>query len=493
MIDYETFVRIRNYFDQDGLKYSQIADSLCIDKRTASKWANEKRYQPRKSSVRKSKLDPYKDEIMRMLEKHPYSGEQIFRRLKENGFEGGRTIVQDYVKKVRPPKTRAYLKLVFAPGECAQVDWGSYGSVRVGSTRRRLSFFVMVLCHSRMMYVEFTVSQTMEHFLGCHQNAFHFFGFVPEKVMVDNLKTAVLKRTAGSAPVFNPRYLDFSEHYGFSIVPCNVGKGNEKGVVENAVKYIKQNLLNGLDISDFSMMKPITRHWLDEVANVRMHRETGRKPVDMFQEEKTYLKPLPAHPYDIGVVEQKRASKQFRITIDTNRYSVPAQLAGVRLTTKLYPDRVLFYHDNQLVARHTRSYDRRRDFEHPDHPKALLARRRKAKEQKIYMRFLSLSDKASDYYRQLMQRRMNPFHHIQKIVSLSEIYSKEQVAMAMEDAFTFSAFSCEYIANILEQRKRPYKEPGALHLTRNSDLLDLSIEQEDLSVYNKIIEEVEND
>lgn len=493
MIDYETFVRIRNYFDQDGLKYTQIADSLGIDKRTAAKWANEKRYQPRKPSARKSKLDPYKDEILRMLEKHPYTGEQIFRRLKENGFEGGRTIVQDYVTKVRPKKTKAFLKLVFAPGECAQVDWGSYGSVRVGSTRRRLSFFVMVLCHSRMMYVEFTVSQTMEHFLGCHQNAFHFFGAVPEKIMVDNLKSAVLKRTIGNVPVFNPRYLDFADHYGFSIVPCNVGKGNEKGVVENAVKYIKQNLLNGLSISDFSMMEPVTKNWLDEVANVRMHRETGRKPVDMFQEEKTYLKPLPAHIYDIGVVEQKRASKQFRITIDTNRYSVPAQLAGVCLTTKLYPDRVCFYHENLLVARHTRSYDRRLDFEHPDHPKALLSQRRKAKEQKIYMRFLSLSDKAPDYYRQLTERRMNPFHHIQKIVALSEIYSKEQVAMAMDDAFRLSAFSCEYIANILEQRKKPYKEPGALHLTRNSDLLELSIDQQDLSIYNRIIEGDENE
>jgi transposase len=493
MIDYETFVRIRNYLDRDGLKYTQISDSLGIDQRTVAKWANEKRYQPRKSSSRKSKLDPFKDDILRMLEKHPYSGMQIFQRLKENGFDGGKTIVQDYVKKVRPSKTKAFLKLVFAPGECAQVDWGSYGSVRVGSTNRRLSFFVMVLCHSRMMYTEFTVSQTMEHFLGCHQNAFHYFGVVPQKIMVDNLKSAVLRRIVGKSPVFNPRYLDFADHYGFSIVPCNVGKGNEKGQVENGVKYVKQNLLNGLDIPDFSMMKPASKHWLETIANVRNHRETGEKPIDMFQEEKCHLNPLPIEPYDIGVVKQKRTSKQFRITIDTNRYSVPAQLAGVRLTVKLYPDRVCFYHENKLVARHARSYDRRKDFEHPDHPKALLAQRRKAKEQKIYMQFLSLSEKAQDYYRQLEQRRMNPFHHIQKIVSLSEIYSKEQVQMAIEDAFIFSAFSCEYIANILEQRTRPHKEPGALHLTRNSDLLELSIDQRDLSIYNKIIEGDENE
>jgi len=187
MIDYETYVRIRNYFTNDGLKYSQIADELGLDCRTVAKWANEARYLPRRSAKRASKLDPFKNEIVRMLEKHHYTARQVFQRLQAGGFDGGITILTDYVRKIRPPKTMPYLKLVFAPGECAQVDWGSYGNVRVGSTSRRLSFFVMVLCHSRMMYVEFTVSQTMEHFLGCHQNAFHFLGSVPQKVMVDNL------------------------------------------------------------------------------------------------------------------------------------------------------------------------------------------------------------------------------------------------------------------------------------------------------------------
>ena len=485
MIDYETYVRIRNYFEKDGLKYSQIADALSLDQRTVARWANEKRYQPRKSTPRKSKLDSFKNDILRMLENHPYTAAQIFQRIKENGFNGGKTIVADYVQRVRPPKTKAYLKLSFAPGECAQVDWGSYGSVRVGSTTRRLSFFVMVLCHSRMMYVEFTVSQTMEHFLGGHQNAFHFIGGVPQKIMVDNLKSAVLKRIVGHAPIFNPRYLDFAHHYGFSIIPCNVGKGNEKGRVESGVGYVKKNLLNGLNITDFKIMRPAAQHWLDTVANVRTHGETGKRPVDMFHEEKNSLQALPAELYDIGVIKQMRASRQFRVTIDTNRYSVPAQLAGVRVSVKMYPDRICIYHENKLVARHVRSYDRRKDLEHPDHPKTLLAQRKKAREQKIYMRFLSLSDKAESYYHQLVQRRMNPFHHIRQIVALSEIYPKEQVAVAIEDAFSFSAFSCEYIANLLEQRSRPAREPGALHLTRSSDLLDLTIDHPDLSIYDK--------
>jgi len=484
LIDYETYVQIRNYSERDGLNCSQIANALALDQRTVARWVNEKRYQPRNSIPRKSKLDPFKNDILRMLEKHPYTAAQIVQRIRENGFDGGKTIVEDYVRRVRPPKTKAYLKLVFAPGECAQVDWGSYGTVRVGSTTRRLSFFVMVLCNSRMMYIEFTVLQTMEHFLGCHQNAFQFFGAVPQKVMVDNLKSAVLKRTIGKAPVFNPRYMDFAEHYGFKIVPCNVGKGNEKGQVENGVGYVKKNLLNGLDIPDFKIMKPVAQNWIDTIANIRIHGETGKRPVDLFHEEKTSLQGLPAELYDIGVVKQSRASRQFRVTIDTNHYSVPAQLAGVGLTVKMYPDRLCFYHENKLVARHVRSYDRRKDFEHPDHPKVLLAQRKKARDQKIFMRFLTLSDKAQEYYRQLEQRRMNPFHHIRQIVALAEIHPKEQVALAIEDAFSFAAFSCDYIANLLEQRSNPVKEPGVLHLTRSSDLLELTINKPDLSIYS---------
>jgi transposase len=493
MIDYETFAKIKVYKDQHGLKCSQISNELNLDYRTVAKWIVQKQYQPRNSPQRTSKLDPFKGEIVRMLETHPYTATQILQRLREDNFDGGYTIVKDYVRIVRPPKTKAFLKLSFAPGECAQVDWGSYGSVTVGETSRRLSFFAMVFCYSRMMYVEFTVSQTMEHFLGCHQNAFDWFGAVPTKIMVDNLKSAVLKRIVGKAPIFNPKYLDFANHYGFTIVPCAVGKGNEKGRVESGVGYVKKNFLAGLNIPDFNVLKPAVIHWLDTVANVRVHGETGKRPVDRLQRERLSMTPLPPHPYDIATISQVRASRQFRVTVDTNRYSVPAEYAGARLTLKAYPDRLCIYHHDKLLARHLRSYDRRKDFELPDHPKALLAQRKKARDQKIFMRFLSLSHKADAYYQQLEQRRMNPLHHIRQIVALSEIYGDQSVQQAMEDAFAFQAFSCEYIANLLEQRARKLPEPGALLLTRRQDLLELTVEKPDMKLYNKALKKSEED
>ncbi len=485
MIDYALYCKINHLRTSDGLTAPQIAQELSMDVRTVRKWLGEAHFKPRQSTSRTSKLDPFKQEIVRSLEAHPYTATQIFQRILEKGFTGRYSIVKDYVRKVRPPKTSAYLTLSFAPGECAQVDWGSYGSVNVGNTRRRLSFFVMVLCHSRLMYVEFTVSQTMEHFLGCHQNAFEYFGGVPRKIMVDNLKSAVLKRIIGMVPVFNPKYLDFANYYGFNIAACNVGKGNEKGRVENGVGYVKKNFLAGLDIPDFPSIHPAARYWIDSVANPRIHGETHEKPIERFEKERSVLNPLPRHRFDITTVSQVRASSQFRVTLDTNRYSVLAEYAGRRLTLKTYPDRLCLYHDNKLIARHARSYDRHQDFEDPDHPRQLLLWRKKAREKKIVMRFLSLSPKSEQYYRKLEQRRMNPYHHVQKIVALSEIHGPEAVARAMEDAFVFQAFSCEYIANLLEQRTRCLPEPGALHLTRREDLLELTVQSPDLTIYQK--------
>lgn len=483
MIDFELFATIKSYHEQKGLSPAQIARELSLDPRTVAKWLQTPRFRPRASTMRSSKLDPFKDSIVRMLEAHPYTAVQVLQRIREEGYGGSYTIIKDYVRKVRPRRAPAFLKLAFAPGECAQVDWGSYHSIRVGESFRRLSFFVMVLCYSRLMYLEFTVSQTMEHWLACHQNAFAAFGAVPGKIMVDNLRSAVMSRIVGQGPVFNPVYLDFATHHGFNIAPCNIGKGNEKGRVENGVGYVKKNFLAGLELPSFEAINPAAGLWCETIANVRIHGETKRKPLDMFEEEKPFLLPLAPQPFEICVIKQLRASSQFRVSVDANRYSVPSEYAGAKVSVKSYPDRICIYHDDKLIARHSRSYEKNKDIEDPDHPKELIAQRKKARDQKIFMRFLALSPKAMDYYQKLREKRMNPNHHVRKIVALSEIYGVEPVARAMEDAFRFDAFSCEYIANLIEQRSRALPEPGALHLTRRSDLLDLDVEPPDLSIY----------
>jgi hypothetical protein len=387
------------------------------------------------------------------------------------------------VHKIRPKRNPAFLTLAFAPGESAQVDWGLYKTIEVGATRRKLNFFVMVLCHSRMLYVEFTLAQSMEHFLACHQHAFEFFGGVPEKVMIDNLKTGVLQRPLGQDIVFNPKYLDFSQHYGFTIKACGVRKGNEKGRVENAVGYVKKNFLNGLEITQFNALNPSVKSWMDDIANVRIHGETRKRPVDCLAEDCAMMRSVNPNAYDIARIESARSTKLFRISLDSNRYSVPAEYASQPLLLKIYPQRLCIYHQEKLIARHVRCFDRHQDIEDPDHPKELLKQRRRSQEQKLFQRFIALSPKAGDYYQQMEHKRLNARIHVRKIVGLSEIYGTEAVARAMEDAFAYEAFSSEYIANLLEQQNNILPEANALHLTRSEDLLELTLERVDVNIY----------
>jgi transposase len=481
MIDYQTYCQIRHLFIQKQLSLRQIARELKLGFHTVRKWARRESYQRAPFAKRPSKLDPFKGDIIRLLEQHDYSAQQIFQQLRELGYQGRSSILRAFVSEVRPKRRAAFLTLHFDPGQCAQVDWGCAGSVPVGSTHRRLSFFIMVLAYSRKMYLEFTLAETLEHFLACHRHAFEYFGGVVRDVWVDNCKVAVLSRAAGSV-VFNPRYLDFANHYGFQIRACGVGQPQEKGRVENGVAYVKKNFLNGLELSDFQIINPAARYWLDTVANLRVHRQSQKTPQELFAQEK--LRPLHPLPYETAAVESIRINSQFRFKVDGNRYSVPCQYASNKLTLKRFPDRLLVYDRDKLVAEHVRRYDRNQDYELPDHVAPLLLHRKKAREQKLFLRFLALCPQAHDYYQQLEQRRLNPKHHVQKIVALSELYGADAVARALEDAFTYQAFSCEYIANLLQQRQHPPEEPGALHLTRQQDLLELELPAPDLSLYD---------
>jgi len=487
MIDYDTFQQIRQLYDRDKLNYAQIARATNVHWQTVRKWAERPRYTERATTplrARTGKLEPFHGIIVRLLATHPYSARQLMTRLRAEGYRGGYSILRDWVRQIRPKPAPAFLTLQFAPGQCAQVDWGCWGTLRVGTTRRVLSFFVMVLCWSRRLYLEFTLGQGQEQWLSCHRNAFTYFSGTTAEIMCDNTKTAVLARRQGEPITFNPAYLDFCRHYGIEIKPCGPYRGNEKGRVEAAVAYVKKNFLAGLELADLTSLNAAAQVWLDSVANVREHGETHRTPQAMFAEEQPKLQPLPTYPYDVAVVRAVPVSNRCRVTVDTNRYSVPAVHASGELMLKLYADRLRLFDRENFVAEHVRCFDRHQDLELADHACALLADRQQARHQQLLLQFLRLSPQAEAYHAQLAERRLNVRHHIQKIVALSEIFGVEATGRALTDAHALGAYAADYIMNLLEQRQRCWPEAGALHLTRQSDLLELELPAPDLSVYD---------
>ena len=484
MIRYEQFAQLRHLLDEEGCSAARVAQVMGLDVKTVLAWAGRPTYASRPAPKRPSLLDAYKDEIVRRLHQHPYSAQQLLGQLREQGYGGGYSILKEFVRKVRPGRPQAFLTLRFAPGECAQIDWGYAGPFMVGSTRRRLSFLVAVLCHSRAMHVEFALSETLEQFLAIQQNAFRAWGGAPQKLMVDNLRSAVLSHPRGQAAVYHPHYLDFAAHYGCELRACNVRAPNEKGRVENGVGYVKKNFLAGLDLTgSLAGLNALARRWLDEVANVRVHGETRRKPAEALEEEKAALRPLPAALYDVGAPRLVHATRRCRVHFDGNRYSVPPAQAGARLTLCAYPEKVLVYDDGKLVAEHLRSYERGIDVENPEHVRLLLARRPRAQEQQILARFLRLDPLAETYWRQLEQRRVHAGTHVRKIVALCDVYGPEEVVRALRDTHELGAHSSEYVANLLEQRRKFQEPPGPLHLTRGQDLLQIDLPEPDLDLY----------
>jgi hypothetical protein len=345
----------------------------------------------------------------------------------------------------------------------------------------------MVLAYSRMLYLEFSLSESMEQFLGCHVGALGFFGGAPRSVLIDNLKTGVLSHPLGEEARFHPRYLELAAHCGFEPRACNAYKPHEKGRVENAVGYIKKNFLAGLELpSSLQALNLAARQWMDTVANVRLHGQTRRPPAELFTLENPHLRPLPALPADIGVIRAVRATNRCRVMLESNAYSVPSLYASQRLTLKIFPQRVCVYHHDKLIATHPRSYQRHRDIENPEHVRELLEGRRKARQGQLLRAFLGLCPCAEAFLSQLQHRRFNAQTHVAKIMALVQVHGSEVVARAIEDALAFEAFSSDCILNLLEQRQRPSVAPSPLHLTRRSDLLELELPSPDLNLYQSL-------
>lgn len=484
MIDYEAFQKIKHLHKNMRLNVSQIANELGLSRPAIRRHLAKEKYEAPKRAKRSSKLDPYKDTIKRYLNQHEYTAVQIFQMISEDGYTGQISNLRAYIALIRPSKQPAYLTLTFAPGEAAQVDFGYCGSIQVGNIRRRLYVFAMTLCYSRMIYVEFILRQNMEHFLQCHRNAIEYFGGIPEKVMVDNCKVAISSVSQYGGAVVNAHYADLASHYNFEVVACGVRRPNEKGRVERTIGYLKQNFLNGLEKTTLTALSHSVRNWMENIANPRIHGSTKKQPIELFKAEKEAMKALPLFPYDCCVTHNVKANSQYRVVFESNRYSVPPELARKSLTVKVYPSKLLFMYQDKLVAEHQRCYEKNKDSVDAEHDKALIEKRHLMKNHRLLGRFFSMGEIAEKYDRGLAEKRCNPRRHIRQITALLDIYDDDEVKKAMEDTGELGVFSADAVLNVLEIRHRSLPEPTPLHLSRKTDCLDIELPKVDLDIYN---------
>jgi transposase len=481
----ELWAEIKRLFAIEKIPISEIARRLRLDRKTVRRATRAERLPVVARSMSASIVEPYKPYLTERLAVYPrIPATVLLQEIKKQGYAGQLRILQEHLQTVRDKPKEVFLRIETPPGEQAQCDWANCGTVRIGKVLRKLSAFVMVLSHSRMIYVEFTLSQCLEDFIQCHINAFRFFGGVPKKILYDNLKQVVLSRT-GADIRFNPRFTEFSGVFGFEPVPCNVARGNEKGKVENGIYYLRVNFMAGRELV-WPDVNLDVQSWMKEIANIRLHRTTRERPVDRWEREKPFLLELPARPYDASIVCPVRSSHQSLVRFDGNFYSVPHAYAYKTLILKATATAVRLLAETQEVAVHLRIYDRGVVVENPKHFEGILSTKRKHFSNILHKRFLELGDAAKRFLDGLIQAEVHPLRHLQQILNLVSVYGKDNVLSAMEHAMECNAYGAAYVQNILLQRRSAQGLPEVqqLEIPQRPDWNDIVTEEPDLSIYD---------
>ena len=470
-----------------GFSMRSIAATLHIHRRKVKRALADISDDVKKPAPAASKLDSHRGWLLARMEQYPrINAHTLYNQLTENGFAGSYSLVRKYVSILRPVTRPAYRTLSFAPGEAAQVDWGEWRTIDVRGGRRRVSFFVMVLCHSRMLYTEMVFGESMEFWLQAHRNAFEFFGGVPERVIVDNCKTAVVKpRKYSREAEINPAYQDFANRCRFSVTACAPYHPESKGRVENAVGYVKTSFLAGREPGAPEVLNPLLHQWLEETANQRKHGTTGLVPAEVYaREERGKMKPLLTAFPPCCTSRVVAADSRFRVNVCANRYSVPSKVASKKVKLELYADRVVLKDENEiLLADHRRCFDFNQEVVDPEHDRAFVLASKSSSERTLMTKFLTLGSASRKFLDGLREKVPNWKDHARQILALEQIHGRENVARALEDSATYHAFSASYIHNMLDLQTRNQSCASPLHLARREDLLELEVETPDLGIY----------
>jgi transposase len=431
----------------------KIAAHLHICRRTIVKYLDTPAPPPTRRD-RASKLDPFRSAIAELLEQDPSLHVPVLtQRLRTLGYDGGETIVKDYLRALRAAVKvrRAYVRVEPGPGERFDIDWGHFGALLYNGAPRKLYAFCLVEAHSRKMFLEFTHSQCFETFVRCHIHAFEEFGGCARELWFDNLATAVAEHE-GNLVQFNPRFLGFAREYGFIPRACHVRAAWEKGKVERAIGYVRQNFWPLRSFMDLADVNAQARRWVHETANQRKHRETGQAPDERFQPE--FLRPIPLLAPDYRDTAEALVHKDLRLTFDGNRYCAPPRYVGHKLTVKADAGTVTLYDQSREVACYARSWERGRVFGVERFQKELFAQLAAAQRSAAQQRLVRLLGPTSEYYlRKLAETERSLARQIRELLELVRDYGPESVTAALEKAYAAQAYGADYIANILRQQQ----------------------------------------
>jgi transposase len=449
-------------------------------------------------AVRGSILDPYKPKIDRLLAKYPdLSAIRVLEEIARDpdGYSGEVSLVRQYLRQVRPARSRVYQEVRYEPGQAMQVDWGSCGRIRIGQTQRQVSVFVAVLCYSRLGYIEFCLSQRKAEFYRALVHALNFFHGSPKQIIFDNLKSAVLNGHGRSA-CLHPEFLALCGHFCMEPIACARRDPESKGVVEAKVRYVKHNALAGRaeELTCWEDYGRLAVRWRDEVANVRLHQTTKQRPVDRFEQERERLRPLPALPFDTDEMLSVIVTSHARVHFDGNRYSVPPEIVGKTALLRADDRQVRVLYQGQQLAAHERCYDRGQLLCQTEHQLAALKLRRRVRTRDLEDTFDALGAEARQFHLELRRRPVKTTVHLRRVLNLVQLYGRDDVLAALVLANQYGTYDAAYVETLVlqERRRRELPSPTPLRPKRQELIDEIQLDEPDPAAYDRLCEERPN-
>lgn len=383
--------------------------------------------------------------------------------VKQRGYQGGPSLFRQRISQLRPRKQpEAYLRLKTLPGEQAQVDWGHFGHVDIGRARRPLMAFVMVLSWSRQVFLRFYLNAQMASFLRGHVSAFEAWGGLPKVLLYDNLKSAVLERQ-GDIIRFHPTLLALSAHYRFEPRPVAVARGNEKGRVERAIRYIRDNFFAGRHWDTIDDLNQQADDWCQGTSADRLCPEDKTLSVrQAFLQEQPSLLTLPDNPFETHETLPVRARKTPYIRFDWNDYSIPHQQVQKTLTVNADLQTVRIVDGDELIAEHPRCFGKAEQIEDEAHINALWLSKTQARLHRGQDRLSQASKHIPDFLQQSIDRGHVLNTTVRLLNEYLDHYGRDELHATLGDALKNQSPYPQAVQQILECRREAKQKPPPL-------------------------------
>ncbi|HPM01427.1 MAG TPA: IS21 family transposase [Candidatus Cloacimonadota bacterium] len=420
---------------------------------------------PQKTTTKPSKLDPYKEYISELLDKYrqpPVTTQRVLEKIREKGYQGGRTILGEYVASIRGKQAGEPVVYVeTAPGQRGSHDWSEYHVYFTDSgTKEKVIFFSFILNYCRRQYIEVVNDKTQTTLLRCLVSTFIYFDGVTREVKSDNQKACVDRWEQGK-PVFNRRFLEFASWYRFKPLTINPGKPRENLRIERPFYYLEQNFLNGRSFCNLQDLKDQLLVWLQGVNDLRVHRTTGETPLNMYQKEYPFLQPLPASHYDTSQTGYRVVNNESCVEWNGFSYAVPAPYMHQMCLVRESQDQVHIYGPcGSEIIRHALP-PKNAASKYVGRPALPPRHKASPRLEEVKLRLEDMGEVMACYVQEIIKHKPSSYrHHLRRVLGLKVNYHRQDIILAVARALKYKVYESGAIENFLDsyaEKKNEYR------------------------------------